>query len=79
MSNTEHSDQADRRLGERVAVLETNHTTLFKKLDEVVSQLQKLTEFYTRSIGFARGVQWIAGGLLIGGGWILGHLGRILH
>ena len=66
-------DHSERRLGERVAVLETNHITLFKKLDEVVSQLQKLTEFYARSLGFARGVQWLAGGLLLGGGWIIGH------
>lgn len=76
-NNPEHLiDVTERRLGERVAVLETNHITLFKKLDEVVAQLQKLTEFYARSLGFARGVQWLAGGILIGGGWVLGHLVR---
>ena len=76
MTTPEHYsvDPSERRLGERVAVLETNHITLFKKLDEVVAQLQKLTEFYARSLGFARGVQWLAGGILIGGGWVLGHL-----
>ncbi len=77
MPGQEHYNElSERRLGERVAVLETNHVTLFKKLDEVVSQLQKLTEFYARSLGFARGVQWLAGGILICGGWVIGHLVR---
>jgi hypothetical protein len=64
----------ERRIHERVAVLEANHDNLIKKLEEVVEQLKQLTEFYARSQGFAKGVQWLAGGVLVSIGWILNHL-----
>lgn len=72
-------DARDSRLRERVAVLEANHTTLFKKLDDIVDQLKELTTFYSRSQGFAKGIQWLAGGLLLVVGWGIEHLSRLFH
>ena len=66
----------DRRLSERVAKLEANHDAIYDKLNDVVAELKRLTEFYSQSQGFAKGVQWLAGGILVALGWVISHFAR---
>lgn len=72
------SGDYERSLPERVAVLEANHVTLFKRLDGVVEQLQKIADMLAKTQGAARALQWIAGLLVFLAGWGLDHLPKLI-